>query len=151
MGLAGRHVPQKRYGKAVEVLTQLARDGVDARLVVVGAAMGGEGERCRAQAADLAVRLGVLGRLVLVGPVADAASLVRACDVFLNTSLWEGVSVAAMEAVAAGVPVVGSDVGGQREAAGPDATPQPPDALDARWAAAVRAAAARGPDRRFAM
>ncbi len=145
MGMAGRHVRQKHHVKAVQVLARMVRDGVDARLVVVGAATGGEGERCRAEAAALAQRLGVRGRLVLVGPVADAAGLVRAYDVFLNTSLWEGVSVATMEAEAAGVPVVCSDVGGQREAVGPQATLLPSDAPDAAWANAVRAAASRGP------
>ncbi len=49
--------------------------------------------------------------------------LVQAYDVFLNTSLWEGVSVATMEAVAAGIPVVGSGGGGPaRKPSGPRAT-----------------------------
>lgn len=144
VGMAGRHVPQKQHVKAVGVLARLARDGVDARLVVVGAATGAEGVRCRAEVAARARHLGVRGRLALVGPVADAADLVPAYDVFLNTSLWEGVSVATMEAVAAGVPVVASDVGGQREAVGPHDTLLPPNAPNADWAYAVQEAAACG-------
>ena len=56
VGMAGRHVPQKRYGKAVDVLARLVWTGVDARLVIVGAATGTEGTRCRAEITALAVR-----------------------------------------------------------------------------------------------
>jgi glycosyltransferase involved in cell wall biosynthesis len=37
-------------------------------------------------------------------------------DVFLMTSAWEGLPVAALEAMATGLPVVATDVGGVREA-----------------------------------
>lgn len=150
VGMTGRHVPQKRYARAVAVLARLARNGTDARLVIVGAATGADGARCRAEVAALASRAGVRGRLALVGPVVDAADLLPAYDVFLNTSLWEGVSIATMEAVAAGIPVVAADVGGQREAVGPHDTLLPTDAPDADWVHAVRAAAARGPSARDA-
>jgi glycosyltransferase involved in cell wall biosynthesis len=118
VGMTGRHVAQKRYVHAVRILAQLRQDGVDARLAIVGAIPGQEGMLCHEATAREALRLGVRDYLVFAGPIRDAGSLVEAYDVFLNTSLWEGVSISTMEAVAAGVPVVASDVGGQREAVG---------------------------------
>ena len=77
------------------------------------------------------------------GPVASAAGLLAAFDVVLNTSVFEGVSVATLEAVAAGVPVVAADVGGQHEALGPADQLLDVSAPDRDWANAVEAAAAR--------
>ena len=54
-----------------------------------------------------------------------AASL-AAFDVYLSTSLFEGLSVAALEARAAGLPLVLSAAGGQEELAGPNLTLLPP-------------------------
>jgi len=41
----------------------------------------------------------------------DVPSILRSCDIFLSTSLFEGVSNSIMEALAAGLPVVATDVG----------------------------------------
>ncbi|NUQ63585.1 MAG: glycosyltransferase [Pirellulales bacterium] len=56
-------------------------------------------------------RLGIADRVVFTGVVHDAVPLVRAAmDVFLFPSLWEGLPVSVIEAQAAGVPCVLSDV-----------------------------------------
>ncbi len=51
----------------------------------------------------------------ILGPRGDIAELWHAADLGLLTSLSEGVSVALLEAMAAGKPVVATDVGGNRE------------------------------------
>jgi glycosyltransferase involved in cell wall biosynthesis len=57
-----------------------------------------------------------LGRdVTLLGPLEDAATLLSALDIFVMPSLSEGMGVAAIEASAAGLPVVASAVGGLRE------------------------------------
>jgi glycosyltransferase involved in cell wall biosynthesis len=57
-----------------------------------------------------------LGRVVtLLGPLEDAATLLNALDVFVMPSLNEGMGVAALEATAAGLPVIASAVGGLAE------------------------------------
>jgi glycosyltransferase involved in cell wall biosynthesis len=143
MGMVGRIVPQKRYTKAVRVLAALLERGQDARLVIIGGTRGDDGRVARAAIEAEARRLGVRHALVLAGPVAHAHTLLGALDVFLNTSLWEGVSVATMEAVAAGIPVVTADVGGQREAIGAGDTLMAEDSNDTDWASAVEAAVGR--------
>jgi glycosyltransferase involved in cell wall biosynthesis len=45
----------------------------------------------------------------------DVADHIAAADAFSLSSLWEGVPLAAQEAILLGTPVVGTDVGGMRE------------------------------------
>ncbi len=57
-------------------------------------------------------RAGVASRVVFAGHIEPCADLVAALDVFVLPSLWEGMPYAVLEAMALGVPVVASRVGG---------------------------------------
>jgi glycosyltransferase involved in cell wall biosynthesis len=101
---ASRLSPQKALHVMIE-----AMGGVDATLLI-----GGEGPlenelRSRADA------LGIAERVRFVGFRTDVADLIAAADVFCLSSVWEGVPLAAMEAVQLGTPVVATDVGGTGE------------------------------------
>ena len=52
---------------------------------------------------------------VLTGWRRDIPLILSAIDIFALTSLWEGMPIAVLEAMAAGVPVVATDTGGIRE------------------------------------
>ena len=60
--------------------------------------------------------LGVLPRLRFAGPRSDVPDFLRAADLFVHPSHQEGFSNAILEAMAAGLPVVACDVGGNPEA-----------------------------------
>jgi len=47
-----------------------------------------------------------------MGPVEDATLLLRAADIFVSASRHEGMSYAVAEAMAAGLPVIASDIPG---------------------------------------
>ncbi len=64
---------------------------------------------------DAAERAGVGGRVRWLGFRADVADYIAAADVFCLSSVWEGVPLAAQEAVLLGVPVVATSVGGMPE------------------------------------
>ncbi len=57
-------------------------------------------------------RRGVGGAVRMVGPITDARDLLRALDLFVMPSIHEGLGVAALEAMACGVPVIASRTGG---------------------------------------
>lgn len=60
--------------------------------------------------------LGLRGRFHLLGHREDVGDLLAAADVFVLASHWEGLPIAVVEALAAGVPVVSTRVGGLPEA-----------------------------------
>jgi glycosyltransferase involved in cell wall biosynthesis len=94
------------FAAAQLVVEQMA----DARFVIVGQGPL-EGE-LRACLADL--ELG--DRVRMLGYRRDAGRITAAADLFVLASHHEGLPVAVMEAFAAGVPVVATDVGGLSEA-----------------------------------
>jgi glycosyltransferase involved in cell wall biosynthesis len=55
------------------------------------------------------------GRVAWLGWRDDAADIVAAADAFCLSSIWEGVPLAAQEAILLGVPVIATDVGGMNE------------------------------------
>jgi N-acetyl-alpha-D-glucosaminyl L-malate synthase BshA len=100
--------PVKRIMDVVRIFERVSRE-VDAVLLMVG-----EGpERSSAQA--LGRRLGLNGRLKFLGTHAQVEEIFGMADVFLLPSELESFGLSALEAMACGVPVVGSDAGGLPE------------------------------------
>jgi glycosyltransferase involved in cell wall biosynthesis len=66
-------------------------------------------------AQEYCLRRGVAGRVHFLGVRADVAEMLSACDLFALSSYWEGSPLAVMEAMAAGLPVVATAVGGVPE------------------------------------
>lgn len=100
--------PVKRVLDTVRILERVNRDVPSVLLMV------GDGpERASAQA--LARRLGVQDRVRFLGRQDSVEEIVGVADVFLLPSELESFGLAALEAMACGVPVVGSDAGGLPE------------------------------------
>lgn len=118
VAVAGAFKPQKDHGRAVDVLQYLCLRR-DAALMILGGALDSIGLTELDRTVDAAIRAGVADRLKLPGFVQPIEPYYAACDVLLNVSQFEGYSMAVQEALAAGIPVVATDVGGQREAAHP--------------------------------
>jgi glycosyltransferase involved in cell wall biosynthesis len=98
--------------KGHDVLLRAAVDLPD-----VAFAFAGEGPK-RAELEALAGELGVAGRVAFLGRRDDVPALLAACDVFALPSLYEGSSLAVLEAMAARRAVVSSAIGGTEELIG---------------------------------
>ena len=85
-----------------------ARRG-DARLVIVG-----DGP-LRGELEQRVVDLGLVGAALLCGSRDDVADLLPAADVFVLSSVHEGLPIALVEALASGLPCVATAVGGVPE------------------------------------
>jgi glycosyltransferase involved in cell wall biosynthesis len=66
---------------------------------------------------DVIRACGGSGAVRLLGWVADPAQLLAAADLFVSTSKWEGMPLAALEAAARGLPLILTDVPGNRDLA----------------------------------
>lgn len=98
--------------KRLEVLVG-ALPSVDAHLLLAG-----EGPE-RAALERRAAELGVAGRVHVLATVDDPAPLLRAADVFVSASEQDGLSNAALEAMACGLPLVAAGgAGGMAELCG---------------------------------
>jgi glycosyltransferase involved in cell wall biosynthesis len=105
----GRLERQKAFDVALRAVDILTRSGRSLNLLIAGE--GGEEHNLR----DLCDQLGLGGIVDLLGYRNDVHDLLSSADAFLLSSRWEGLPNVVMEAMAAGVPVVATDVGGVRE------------------------------------
>jgi glycosyltransferase involved in cell wall biosynthesis len=106
---AGRFSPEKGFGVLVEAAAAICRDNPGAGVVLFGE--GGLRAELEARVAEL----GLAGRVVMPGFRTDLDSLIGAADVVVLPSFTEGLPNVALEASAAGVPVVATAVGGTPE------------------------------------
>jgi N-acetyl-alpha-D-glucosaminyl L-malate synthase BshA len=98
----------KRIADVVMAFARI-RDRIDARLIMVG-----DGPE-RPRAREIAERLGIEDSVVFLGKHAAIEELLSCADLFLLPSESESFGLAALEAMACGVPVITSDTGGLPE------------------------------------
>jgi glycosyltransferase involved in cell wall biosynthesis len=101
-GTVTRFAPQK----SLITILRAARGTEEIRWLLVGdGPMRGEIE-------GIILRDGLTSRVSLAGRREDVAGCLAALDIFVLTSLWEGLPLAILEAKAAGLPIVSARVGG---------------------------------------
>jgi glycosyltransferase involved in cell wall biosynthesis len=103
----GRMVPQKDHHTLLLAFDRLRSTPV--RLVLVG-----DGP-LRAALEQVATGAGLSDRVLFLGERDDVVDLLSAADALVLSSAWEGMPNVVMEALAAGVPVVATAVGGLPE------------------------------------
>jgi glycosyltransferase involved in cell wall biosynthesis len=111
LGFLGRFMEQKGFLPLLDALERLAAREASRRfhLVAVGS---GDYEREYRREVE---RRGLTKLITFLPFTADAGSILRQIDVLVMPSLWEACPLLPMEAMAFGVPVLGSDCIGLRE------------------------------------
>ncbi len=134
----------KGHADALDAFARLRRGCPRARLILAGS--GPEEARLRRMAAEL----GIDRDVEFLGSRDDVPALLSAADLFVLPSHEEGLPNAVLEAMAAGLPIVATDVGGVREqldgGAGVLVPPRDPEAL-----ASALGALASAPGRRSSL
>ncbi|MFM2139018.1 MAG: N-acetyl-alpha-D-glucosaminyl L-malate synthase BshA [Bacteroidota bacterium] len=98
----------KRVQDVVQIFAQVRKE-LPAKLLFVG-----DGPE-RSTAEDLARELGVCDEVRFLGKQEQMEDILAIADLFLLTSEYESFGLAALEAMAAGVPVISTDAGGLGE------------------------------------
>ena len=136
--------PQKRLPLLIDILAAMP----GARLKIAGqpSAIHADAQNEVRLCEEKIAAYGLGDAVDWLGSVQDVATVLAQTDVFVSTSLHEGMSLAQLEAIAAGVPVIATDVSGTAEIAARH--PQmmrrlPVDAPPETFATAIREIAAQ--------
>lgn len=109
VGTVGRLEAQKGLALLVDAIPSVVRRVPTAKFLIVG---GGSEQQ---QLLERAERLGVRDRLVITGWRRDAIDLMQVFECFAQTSVFEGMPMALIEAMALSKPIVATAVGGVAE------------------------------------
>jgi glycosyltransferase involved in cell wall biosynthesis len=103
---------QKNYDLLLETAAAL-RERVPSfampDFIIAGGGQGLDGLRQRAEA------LGLSDHVEFLGERSDIRNLMKSADIFLNTSTHEGLPIAIIEAMGMGLPIIATDVAGNRD------------------------------------
>ncbi len=102
---------EKALDRAIRVHERLDKEGIHFRWFIIG---GGNDENLKAWT-ELAYKSGLKDTFVFLGTKLNPYPYIKAADLFVLTSYYEGRSIAISEAQILGIPVLATDVGGARE------------------------------------
>ncbi len=109
IGFVSRIVDQKRPFLFFEVCKKLLENRKDFKVIVAG-------EGPYLDELKYKVKKEKIEKIFeFLGNVSDTKSVYKMCDLTVNTSIKEGIALSSYESLSMGVPVVSSDVGGQKE------------------------------------
>ena len=109
VGSAGRLFPVKDFSLFVDVAKIVLTQNDNLDFVLAGD--GPEYTHLKNKVAEY----GLLDRFRFLGHVSDMKSFYRGLDIYINTSVHEGIPMSVLEAMSYGLPVVVPDVGGLPE------------------------------------
>jgi len=111
IGTVGRFVVKKGHKHLIDAISQLKAGGVDAQLLIAG-----DGE-LREEYISQIKKLGLESAVEFLGEIDDVSSFYASLDAYVHPSAFgEGLSLALLEALAAGCSVIATDVSGTSEA-----------------------------------
>lgn len=114
IGSIGRLAKAKNYQFLINNWQGIKRIKPNAKLIIIGE--GSERERYE----KLIKANSLENDIYLAGEMNEASRFIKAFDLFILPSIYEGLSISLIEAVLAGVPTLASDVGGNSEVIGKD-------------------------------
>lgn len=109
IGSMGRLSEQKGYPDFVEAAAHVLKSQPGVYFLLVG-----EGED-EPKLREKAAQLGITERFIFTGARRDVEDLLQCMDLFVSSSLWEGLPTVIMESMASHVPVLATDIPGTRE------------------------------------
>jgi len=109
IGAVGRLSPEKDYLTMLKAIRDIINNDFNIQLDIVG-----DGDQ-KQELQEEARSLGISEQINFLGERHDIPELLNQFDVFVQSSLMEGMSLTILEAMASGLPVVATDVGGNPE------------------------------------
>ena len=120
IGIVANLKRNKNHLFLLEAFKELARLRRDVQLAIVGQAFPGDAEASEQAIRDYIRSEGLECAVRLMGYRRDVPDVLRALDLFCLVSHKEGLPISLIEAMAAGLPVIGTDIDGIRGVIVPD-------------------------------
>jgi glycosyltransferase involved in cell wall biosynthesis len=117
VGIVGRIVREKGYREFLGMARAVASAMPDAAFLVVGDTLKSDRDQFGASFREMVNAAGLTGRFVFTGFTTEVPKYLGLMDIFVLPSYREGLPCSVIEAMAAGLPVVTTDIRGCREAA----------------------------------
>lgn len=105
----GRMTQQKNHLLLIDSFSKVVSNASNTHLIIIG-----NGD-LRTEIESLVSRLNLNNNISVLGNRDDVINIMKSCDVFVMSSDWEGHPLAILEAVACGLPVIATRVGGISE------------------------------------
>jgi glycosyltransferase involved in cell wall biosynthesis len=105
----GRNHPQKDYVNMLKAFAKVCQNASDTILLIVGEGL------INSDLTQLAQKLDIISQIKFLGVRRDVPALMNAADGYVMSSAWEGTPLVLLEASATGLPLVVTDVGGNRD------------------------------------
>ncbi len=109
IGSIGRFAYPKNFQFLIRSMSILANSFPSLRLIILGD--GPQKKECE----EIVREFSLENKIFIPGEIPDAAKYVKAFDIFVLPSFYEGLSMTVIEAISAGLPVLISQVGGNPE------------------------------------
>src|SRR5262249_776717 len=107
--LVARLSPEKDVGTLIEAAARVVREEPSFRLEIAGDGV------CMPELRERVREFGLEKHVTFLGQVSNVPELLARAGLFVLSSISEGVSLTLLEAMARGLPVVATDVGGNPE------------------------------------
>lgn len=105
----GSLYPVKNFGFMIDCFAEICEKNENVYLTILG-----EGESRKELEAQIKEK-GLQEKVRLAGLVRDVENYLAAADIYVASSVYEGLPLSILEAMAAGLPIISTDVGGIRE------------------------------------
>jgi len=112
IGSIGRLDYQKNYEFLINTFPEILKIKKEAIAIIIG-----EG-RERKKLEKFIEKLNLKGKIFLIGEIKDSSKYLKGFDLFILPSRCEGLSITLIEALFAQIPILASDVGGNKEIIG---------------------------------
>lgn len=109
IGSVGRLAYPKNYEFLTELMPKILKVKNNAVLLIIG-----DGPKKNKYLTSIK-ELGIEQSVLLTGGISEASRYLKAFDLFALPSIYEGLSIALIEALGAGIPILASNVGGNPE------------------------------------
>ena len=106
IGTVGRLMPQKNFELFLEIAAKIGKKMRNIRFSILG------GGPLKERLFQKAKELNIEDNVEFLAPLQNPFPYYYSLDIYLNTSLFEGIPLTILEAMASGIPVVAAKVGG---------------------------------------